>query len=552
VNLRRNSHMLRMRGAVLTLSAMLFSTVTVAATLNADVDRKTLYQDEFVLFKLSLINSETRLRAEGEAPNVDLTLLSGDFELGIPQATHNYNVFRNRGRATSAVSVALFPKRSGRLIIPSFTVDGLRSKPITLEVAPPKVDKTPAVFSRSGVTRQEVWSREPTLAYLDLYHRVELKEARLGGKIETTPLQVQLSKLPPTERQITIDGMSYAVTRSLWSITPLDDRHVTVDFPDIWIETRNGDKIRLPFTSSRIEVKPLPEGVPAQILMGKPTLSQRLDGETFRVNEPIPWEITLSAPVDINQLPDTLPVSGISPRIKLYLEKAMRTAGDTGGADKPQSSAVYHGYIIPLASGKISTPDIRIPYFDTRSGFVTILELKGEVLTIGEAIVETMQDTLSPAGATLPLRAAPLDGGDAWTWQVISALLTLLWLSTLGLWWWRGRAAENGEATVTGRDTSPGSNAPPLIALLLAALQSTTLEQGLQKWEKRHGRDENLRGIIAELQRYYYGARKTGDEGNLRQKTVETANRIRTASCESCSKPDADPWSPRAFLRRLE
>lgn len=537
--------------ATVAVTAMLFSTLAAGATLSAGVDRKHLYQDEHVLFTLSLINSETRLRAIGEAPNVDLTLLSQDFELGTPQATHNYNIFRNRGRATSAITVPLFPKHSGKLRIPAFTIGGLRSEPITLDVLPARADKTPAVFSRSGVTRAKVWTREPALAYLDLYHRVELKEARLGGKIETTPLQVQLSKLPQTERKVTIDGMTYAVTRSLWSITPLDERPITVDFPDIWVETASGDKLRLPFTSSKIEVTPLPEDVPPGILMGKPSLSQRLEGGLFRAGEPIPWEITLTAPVDINQLPDTLPVSGVSPRIKLYQEKAIRTEENPGDTGNPQSTAVYHGFIIPLASGEITTPAIRLPYFDTASGFATILELKGEVLTVREAVTTARQPPPMPAEATPPTLPPPHEAAS-WPWRTISAVLASLWLATLGLWWWRGRTAREDGKTAGTRDISSNSNAPPLIALLLEALQSTTLERGLRGWERRHGRDDGLRGVIAALQRHYYGGRKAQDEEGLRQEVVETASRIRRASREADRGPDADPWSPRNFQRSLK
>ena len=544
----------RVRGMscfILALAGMLVGTPAMAANLSASVDRKTLYQDEFVVFKLSLLNSETRLRAEGEAPNVDLTLLSRDFELGTPQATHNYNVFRNRGRATSSITVTLFPRYSGTLTIPPFSVDGLRSEAITLQVMPARADKTPAVFARSGTTQASVWVGEPTLAYLDLYHRVDLKDARLGGRIETTPLQVQLSKLPQTERTVTLEGLDYSVTRTLWSIAPLDDRPVTIDFPDIWVETVNDDKIRLPFSSTTLEVKPLPEGVPSNILMGTPSLTQHFDGEGFRQDEPIPWEITLTAPVDINQLPDTLPISDISPRVKIYLEKAVRERGDIQDADKPVSTAVYHGFLIPLESGQITTPGIRLPYFDTSQGFVTILESKGEVLTVGEAVATREQEPsfVSDRGqAPVPMQER---AEDSLTWQTISALLALSWLATMGAWWWRGRPARAQASLEVPRGRTQSSNAPPLIAMLLEALHTTTLEQGLGKWEARHGKDEKLRQTIARLQRLYYSAQDAGNEGDLHQQVVETVKRIRAASNGSDASATPDPWQPRNFRQWL-
>ncbi len=540
----------RILSASLALTILLLCAPAMAATLSASVDRKTLYQDEFVVFKLSLLNSETRLRAEGESPNVDLTLLSADFELGTPQAAHNYNVFRNRGRSTSSITVTLFPRRSGALTIPPFSVDGLRSEAITLQVMPAKADKTPPVFARSGTTQASVWTGEPTLAYLDLYHRVTLKDARLGGKIETTPLQVRLSKLPQTESKVSIDGMRYSVTRSLWSIAPLDDRPVTIDFPDIWVETANGDKIRLPFTSAILESRPLPEGVPPGILMGTPTLTQRFDAEAFRQNEPIPWEITLTAPVDIAQLPDNLPISGNAPRLKIYMEKATRQMGDLQEADKPVSTAIYHGFLIPLDSGEITTPDIRLPYFDTGQGFVTILELKGEVLTVKETVTATEQAPVFISGPALAPDRAPGSTGEIRLWQAASAVLVVLWAATLGVVWWRGRAARPRAATREPRKRTPGAHAPPLIAMLLEALRANTLEQGLERWEARHGKDEELRHVIARLQRLYYSAGKKERADDLRQQVVDLIRRIQAAPPRRDGAAETDPWSPLTFQRR--
>ena len=64
--------------------------------------------DEYVLLTLSLVNSDTRLRAAGISPNIDLTLLTRDFELGVPREDHRFNILRDRGRSTSELKVELF------------------------------------------------------------------------------------------------------------------------------------------------------------------------------------------------------------------------------------------------------------------------------------------------------------------------------------------------------------------------------------------------------------------------------------------------------------
>ena len=143
---------------IIILSLQLFSIATVAAeSFEASVNKKELLLDEHVVLTLKLINSETRLRAEGVSPNIDLTLLTNDFELGIPKATNRYNNFRNQGRSTSTVTVELFPKNHGSFVIPSFTVDDLKTTPITLKVHNVPKDKNPEVFSRSGVINSKLF-----------------------------------------------------------------------------------------------------------------------------------------------------------------------------------------------------------------------------------------------------------------------------------------------------------------------------------------------------------------------------------------------------------
>jgi len=104
-----------------------------AAELKATVDRREAALNEHVALTISLINSDTRLRAEGISPNVDLSVLTKDFDIGTPHVENRYNIYRGRGRSTSELSVDLFPRRDGRLVIPAFRVDGLSTAPIIIE-----------------------------------------------------------------------------------------------------------------------------------------------------------------------------------------------------------------------------------------------------------------------------------------------------------------------------------------------------------------------------------------------------------------------------------
>ncbi|MDR2877969.1 MAG: BatD family protein, partial [Chromatiales bacterium] len=224
---------------------------------SAEVDRRELYVNEHVVLTLSLTGSDTRLRAEGVSPNIDLTVLAGAFELGTPKADFRFNIDNNRGRATSSITVELFPRTAGRLRIPAFTVDGLNTQAIELRVSPLTTDTSPEAFVRSGVASKHLFTGEQALVYLDLYHRVELASARMGGALDSKPRDIAVHTLPASERTERVDGIEYQVTRTAWAASMMQAGEMTLLLPDIWVETRQGRRWRLPFREERIEVRAL-------------------------------------------------------------------------------------------------------------------------------------------------------------------------------------------------------------------------------------------------------------------------------------------------------
>jgi len=537
--------MVKVAGKLLLLFCL--AGIANAASLHVRVDRTTLAVNEPLLLNLTLLNSDTRLRARGLNPNVDLSILTGDFELGIPRTSHRYNIERNRGRSTSELTVQLFPRHRGTLTIPAFSIDGLRTQAISLKVLPAAANKSAPVFIRSGVTAATVWQGQQTIAFLDLYHRVALQSAELGGRLDTTPRQLRLNPLPQRKYHTTIDGFDYQVVRRAWQLTPLSEEPVTLLFPDIWVITQSGRKIRLPFSQSTVTVKALPANIPPGTLIGKPQLTQRLESGAQQLNTPISWQISLTAAVNLNSLPEDLPLLTNQHALKVYLDHAQRQLVADSDPDQPLSSATYQGYLIPLLSGTITTPTIQLPYFDPQEARLRTATLKGIALQIANAPKISGTATI-PATATITTtgkQAATFQQQNPTGWQLATLLLSLLWLGTLSLWGWRHRQqdANGGKSSGTPR-TFTTHGAPPLTARLHEALQARSLEQGLRQWEQAHGPDPRLRQLIHDLQGFYYG-RKRNDEQALHTRVSAALARIGTAGVRRQAAPA--PWQPESF-----
>lgn len=544
----------RAASAVFLAAAVVWAATAAAAQFTATVDRKALYADEHVLLRLALVNSETRLRAQGVDPNIDLTMLTDDFELGVPRSDFRFNIDRNRGRATSEITVELFPRRSGRLVIPAFSVDGLRTEPITLQVQTPPDEATPEVFARSGVGRETLWVREQTIVYLDLYHRINLAGARLGGAIDIEPRGVELHELPQADRTEEIDGLSYNVTRTAWALAPRDAGPITVYLPDIWIETGDGDRRRLPFREERLEARALPPDVPAGAPVGRPQLAQSTP-EEVTAGALAPWEVTLRTPTALNTLPGTLPMPPLPAHLKSYTDTSERRV-ETRPDGSPVSTVVYRTHLMPTAAGTYELPPLDVPYFDTRRGRMALATLPGRTLHVTPAPASnTRTDPPAPSVANdSGVRTAPpADGGmSIAAWRTAAGVLLALWLATAALAWRLHAAGRRKSPAHSPPSATPPGKAATAKDRLLAALGTPTLEQGLEARERRHGPDPELRAAIRSVQRLCYGDGRQGEaelDAAVERAMARLKHRPVKPAARSEDTPAVDPWSPRAFYK---
>ena len=534
--------------ALIVLLLMLWSLASAqAAELTAEVDRKEVALHEHVVLTISLINSDTRLRAQGVSPNVDLSILTKDFDIGTPHVENNYNIFRGRGRSTSKLSVDLFPRRAGRFTIPTFSVDGLSTKPITVEARGLPPGAIPEIFSRAGVSKDTVWQRQQFVAWLDVYHRVQLKTASIGEYISTEPLAIELMEhrdLPQSERKETVKGVDYDVTRIAWAIFPKQSGALTVYLPDVWIVTADGRKLRLPHQQRQVKVKTLPAEVTADIAVGKPSLTRTTPVPAPSVNNISTWTVTLRGPFSRFALPDILPMPPLPPGIKIYGDHAQRDSETlTSGLTSVLS---YTLSALPQNGGTFDLPPLRIPYFDTERGVMDVVEAPEPRLVVSAA-----DTTVTPTAATADKAAMPPDKTPdkaSSTWQIATLVFAALWVATLIMLWRRPRPrtpmAEN--SAPPRREPPPPANHHPLQARLLAAFNSRTLEQGLNAWEAQHGSHRGLRDTVRAVQQLRYGQGRDGDSAALERAVEEAIAIIRTVAPHTAAAAN-DPWRPEAF-----
>src|SRR3569833_236879 len=549
--------MVSARGLALLLVPLLIlsSAFAHAAQLHASVDQSALALNEPVTLTLALTDSDTRLRAEGVSPNVDLSVLAKDFDVGTPTVSNRYNVYQGRGRSTSELRVELFPRRAGTLSIPVFRLEGLATQALTLSVRALPADAVPEVFSRGSVSKGAVWQREQFIAWLDVYHRVKLKSASVGEYIDTEPLRIELMEhreLPQSEREETVKGVRYQVTRIAWAIFPKESGELRIHLPDVWLVTADDRKLRLPYQDARVLVRALPANVTADIPVGAPQLSQTPPVPPPAAGQLSSWTVTVQGRFSRFALPDLLPLPPAPAGIKLYADRAERSSDVK--ADGVTTALHYTLSALPELGGRHALPAVRLPYFDTERGQLAMAELAAPVLEVSAGATITAAPSNTASSARAP--AAKQDKGmvantdDVRVWQIGAAVFASLWLLTSMLWWRTTRLRPLTPQTPLPHAPAPPHQQHPLLAQLLTALNARSLEAGLQTWEANNGVDQDVRAAVRAVQNHLYGPHKAGDDAALTPQVAAAVVKIRETEKK---QPTAaiDPWRPESFSRAL-
>ena len=532
------------RGWLLTV-LMLWLGPAWAATFEAQVDRHQLSIEEKLTLTLKLLNSDVRLRAEGVNPNIDLSVLGQDFDLGVPRADFRYNIYQGRGRSTSELQVELYPTRAGQMTIPAFSVGDASTAPIAISVRALAPDAVPEVFVRSGASTDTLWAGQQLVVYLDVYHRVEFADATFSDVLETEPTRIELMphwQLPQDSYTTDYKGFRYTVERLAWAVFPDQPGTLTVQLPSTVVTTTTGRQQRLAHQVQTVTVKALPDGLPNNLIIGKPTVSQVALPINLQQHQLAEWTVTVEAPVAVTSLPDKLPLGEIPAGVKVYADRAQRdTAKATAGiVDK----ASYTLSVIGLVPGDYALAPIRVPYFDPDTGQPALIELTPMAFTVtpGPSPQHPAQGALAEPDAA--------QQAAAW-WPFVSLALALLWLATLGMWAWqqrRQRCAVDSAATAP-IDPPQTIDRHPLQQRLLEALACPTLEAGLLKWTTHHPEQVAVADVIRRVQHHCYG-QAGDDEATLSRLVDEAAAKIsRAAFPVHADKPD--PWSARAFTMAI-
>lgn len=377
-----------------------------AQTFNAAVNRTEVPQGETFVLTLELADGS-------DSGNPDLSVLDKDFIVYSVGNAFSYNYINGVASKSRQWQIALMPKNSGKITVPSIKLGNLETQPITLNVIPASAAATEVSAGTGGYQAPQQMNR-PKFSmtaeignpnpYVQQQVDYTLKIYDTGGLQGDMPQFIEdgsnnwiiRSLGEPTVGSKIVNGRSlreitfryalfpqksgvlhtpevrfngYYLTRSRGMNDPFDDLFGgnlgSIGFVDMFA-TRN--PVLLTAKPEKVNVQPIPSDnngnwwLPAQQVALFAEWEPRQP--VFKVGEAVNRTIYLKAVgVAESQLPE-LNLASVS-GLKQYPDKAVASSGIENGqvVAVKKISNVY----IPNRAGKMTIPEIAVDWFNVRT-----------------------------------------------------------------------------------------------------------------------------------------------------------------------------------------
>ncbi len=405
-----------------------------------------------------------------ELDDADLRALLGDFEILQRSTSSNTSIVNGRMSHARQVIIDLTPTREGNLQIPPLhvgqsTTPGL---PVVVSAAPDTHTGDQSVVFEAEVDQRNVYVQGQVMLTLRVQQSVNLEGASIPE------LKLDNAFVKPLEQhsfQRTIDGRQWLVHELRYAIFP--EQSGTLEIPaqvfsgrveqgrrSFFDIGRDGKLVRRSTEAISINVLPKPESFTAATWLPSRhvTLEENwsTSPEHLRVGESATRTIRIQGEgLQGAQLPPILfvPTDGL----KYYPDQPQISEEEIPGGlmGIRQDSAA----VVPTRAGTYLIPEIRIPWWDTQTEQVqyAVLPERKITVTAAEPSATPNVPTAEPAAVTEPGAAVavpPVVSQEQTTiWQILSAVSTLGWLTTL-FYLWRRRDAGAKEPLIPADNTS--------------------------------------------------------------------------------------------------
>jgi hypothetical protein len=426
------------------LCMMLIGTMAGAEVV-ATTDRDRIEANESFTLDITIDSTP------GVAP--DLSVLEGDFEVGQTNQLTEAHIINGQVRRSVSWKILLTPRRAGELTIPAIEVAGEHSEPLTITVvepayaAPGEAD----VFLASEIDYEETYVQAQVLYRIKIYRAVATRQPALREPVFTGAEVLVEQASDERNYEAILNGRAYNVVEYAFAIFPQASGEVSISPARFEARVLRDGRItgRKIFESNShvITVKPIPPPPAAYpdaawLPAHEVNLSQNWSREpdNLRAGEPISRDITVSA---LGQLETQIPVlePPVVAGVNIYpdrpvLARELETRGIRG--IRTDTYAMIGG-----DAGDLELPALELPWWDIDAAEWRVASLPAQSLSIlpgpQSSAPPPVEAEPAPASDAGPAPVAPPEVVYSGFWRQVAVILALVWLVTLGAWWWSSR-----------------------------------------------------------------------------------------------------------------
>ncbi len=502
----------------LTLLLGVFSSFSaLAANAVASVSQNSVTKDEVFLLRVT-----TDEKVSSDA--LDLTALQQDFYVGTPSFGSSMRIINGSRSVSSEWNITLAPLRLGQIQIPSFDIEGAKTKPITINVAVNKAAPTQHDMAefQLNLSKNSLYPQET--AELDVKLIIKADPRRLQDPIIAPPSSSGLDVEPIGESkqfQDVLNGKEVTVVQQSFRISSQKAGQFKLNGPKLTgavvYSTNNSSTTRLfqldtPVETLDVTVKDVPKGYKGEWLPtsnfkliqqwsdsqgNELTGNKGLEGDKqaieMEAGDSLTRTITMTASnLTQHQLPKlniTYPKS-----VRVYEEKPQFGTTQSGDA-----VVVYKQVLIPKEAGNMSLPDVSQAWFNTDAQSEQTSKAQGLELTVtaSDRVVSS-----APPVASAPLQqTAPtvINVDNPGFWPYLTALFAALWLisSAMAFYFWSRRGVTTKPTYTVERQSDTAEALIEALRTKDGVMTRTLYEQW--KSENTDLSDETLQAVEAEL-----------------------------------------------------
>ncbi len=386
---------------LVSLLALANSTYAEVSELTASVDKNSILSDESI--RLTVVASGST-----DKDAIDFSALLTDFSASQPSFSQSTQIINGDMTRTVSWSINLYPKQTGTFTIPSFEIDGVSTQSFSVNVLPVSASSSNQpreFFVTSELDTQSIFLQQQILYTVKIHLSRDIERGQLTLPVLEGAVIEQIGE--DEDYQEIINGVRYRIIERKYAIIPQASGNFLIKGPIFEAEVlTNSRRSFANFGRTKritrrapdidINVKPIPQDysftwLPSELV----EISEEWQGDENNLvaGEPITRTITLTAlGLTKEQLPNIdLPYH---PSFKVYPEQPNLSTVELN--ENLIAQGVYNSAIIPSESGSFVLPELRIPWFNVRTGNTEFAFIPARTVNVAPAVVSNTSNTNSP------------------------------------------------------------------------------------------------------------------------------------------------------------